>query len=243
MVAVFAGPLAIAEGAEVAPAWSRRYQLARALAWSPEGARLAIGFESAAPPKGRVAVRRGLAPEAEVAWSGPSPRALAYSPDGRLLAIGDADGALTVLDRGRPDPTASLTQGTDVLLVAFSPDGRWLLAGTEHGWLFAFEVDPAAGVLLDEPRRLDDPLRAAAAAARDAEPVLAIGFLEPDRLIALDGSGRACTWQLEGAPVRAGPGVLVSGELSAADVSGAWIALGLADGRVRVRPLAHYAPP
>ena len=98
----------------------------RALAWSPDGRRLASGF------RGGVSVFDAEPGQLKKAFEHPGDRvnSVAWTPDGRSLAFGDHDGSIVVLDAA-----TGLRQNEirgrfmAVLSLACSPDGQLLVAG------------------------------------------------------------------------------------------------------------------
>jgi len=244
----------VAAGGRVSPVWSGSFPVAKALAWSADGERLAFGYEvprtgvDRRGPKGRVAVWSAASGAVVDVRVGASARSLAFSPSGRLLAIGDSDGDLAALDVTRlPEGVervggGDLASDSDIDALAFSPDGRWLGVGLEQGSLYVFSGRPASdGDLAPRARTsLEDPgLRLRAHDQR----VRALAFLGADRLLSLGGPAGQCglrLWRLE-PPVLEPTGADRAG-LAAVAVQGDRVALGFADGRVEVRPLGHVVP-
>ncbi|WP_432037854.1 hypothetical protein [Streptomyces cucumeris] len=122
---------------------------ARALAYSPDGERLALGGDS-----GRVNVYDddGMRPLGSLsgtysdrARTGEPVTALAYAHDGTTLAVAGANGTVRLWDTasGRPLGT-TFTGGADpVLAVAFGPDDRTLFVTGARIPLREYPVDPA----------------------------------------------------------------------------------------------------
>lgn len=94
-----------------------------ALAFSPDGAQLALATDS-----GQIFLQRSDG-ERRKALRGPAARALAFSPDSRWLAAAGPGGAQLL--SLRQDPAHPLPGPTTA--VAFSPDGRWLVVGAPAG--------------------------------------------------------------------------------------------------------------
>ncbi|TVL88631.1 helix-turn-helix domain-containing protein [Streptomyces sp. SAJ15] len=122
---------------------------AQALAYSPDGERLALGSHS-----GRVTVydgdgRRPLGllsgTESSHVRKGESVAALAYAHDGATLAVAGTKGTVRLWDAasGRPLGTTLSTAADPVLAIAFSPDDRTLLVAGARTPLRAYPVDPA----------------------------------------------------------------------------------------------------
>ncbi|GAU70706.1 putative WD-40 repeat protein [Streptomyces sp. NBRC 110611] len=121
---------------------------ARALAYSPDGERLALGTSS-----GRVAVYDGDARRrvgslsgtySEAAQEKEPVTALAYSHDGTTLAVGGKDGTIRLWDAASGHPLGStLTTTTDpVQAITFSPDDRTLLVAGAYIPLRTYAIDP-----------------------------------------------------------------------------------------------------
>lgn len=102
-------------------------QRATALAWSPDGARVAVaGAADAIRLRDSVSGRA----VAEIPCGG-GVTALAWSPDGRSVASGHASGAVHLWDAatgaaGIPLPA----HGDEIRGLSFSPDGRFLASGS-----------------------------------------------------------------------------------------------------------------
>ncbi|WFB10543.1 hypothetical protein LRS74_28565 [Streptomyces sp. LX-29] len=122
---------------------------AQALAFSPDGERLALGGHS-----GRVTVydgdgRRPLGllsgTDSGQVLKGESVAALAYAHDGTTLAVAGAKGTVQLWDAasGRPLGTTLTTAADPVRAIAFSPDDRILLVAGARTPLRAYPVDPA----------------------------------------------------------------------------------------------------
>lgn len=117
----------------------------RAVAWSPDGTRLATGAED-----GYVRVWNVDTDEEPVVHAtGSAPRAVAWSRDGTTLAAGLADGSVWIGDPDEGDGTVHRYHDDTVNAIAFAPDGR--IATASH--------DRRAGVWSpggDEPVRYFD---------------------------------------------------------------------------------------
>ncbi|MFI0976183.1 DNA-binding protein [Streptomyces sp. NPDC021093] len=125
--------------------------LAMALAFSPDGDRLAVGDAS-----GRVALWDGTADNRLGQLSGTHLTAyeggdvghrisaLAYSADDRTLAVGGASGTVQLWDvpSNRPLGSALLTPGGPLLALTFSADGGALYASSAHMPLQKYALAP-----------------------------------------------------------------------------------------------------
>ncbi|MFG2781479.1 hypothetical protein ACGFY7_26990 [Streptomyces prunicolor] len=126
-----------------------------ALAFAPDGSRLAVGDDS-----GRVTLwdgsgrhRAGILRNVFPAPLGDHPEsvsALALSPDGRTLAVGGDTGTLQLWDiaTGQPLGDPLPTPGDPVDSLAFSADSTTLYASGLHVPLQRYVVDPARAVPL-----------------------------------------------------------------------------------------------
>ena len=119
-----------------AATWGPHGQYVRALAYSPDGKRLAVGFLDRAPVKvcdaetGREALKlanQGVTPLDQA-------QALAFSPDGtRLAAIAsEKETAVKVWDAATGKLLSTLPLG-DARCIAFAPDGSRLAVGGASG--------------------------------------------------------------------------------------------------------------
>ncbi|MDX3310037.1 nSTAND1 domain-containing NTPase [Streptomyces sp. NPDC054884] len=125
-----------------------------ALAFSPDGSRLAAGDRT-----GRVALwdgelrrRAGVLRNVFPASLGNGPEAvsaLAVSPDGHTLAVGGTAGTLQLWDTATQQPlgTALPTPGGEVRSLAFSPDSGTLYAAGVHVPLQRYDVEPGRAAL------------------------------------------------------------------------------------------------
>ncbi|WTZ37814.1 hypothetical protein OG241_02850 [Streptomyces sp. NBC_01390] len=121
-----------------------------ALAFSPDGSRLAVGDMT-----GRVTLWDGdlrhrvtALPNTFRPSQGPpleAVSALAVSPDGRTLAVGGGNGGLQLWDMPTGQPIGGLltTAGDAIYTLAFGPDGTTLYTGSAHVPLQRYDLDPA----------------------------------------------------------------------------------------------------
>ena len=116
-----------------------------ALAWSPDGKRLA----SATRGDGRIAIRdasSGGAITREFRGHLGSVRSVSWRPDGTRLASASADGTVKIWDAsGRNPSTRTLHQPDQAKALAWSPDGTQLAVGTRrtYAWIRDFKQDGA----------------------------------------------------------------------------------------------------
>ena len=98
--------------------------LLRSVAYSPDGAILAIGSDDGAIRFWDIAAGQSVA---DITGHGAPSQMVAYSPDGNLLAIGSDDGAIRLWNTTTRRLKAVLMGHTNqVRSVAFSPDGNLL---------------------------------------------------------------------------------------------------------------------
>ncbi|MFD4628353.1 helix-turn-helix domain-containing protein [Streptomyces sp. NPDC058284] len=121
---------------------------ATALAYRPDGERLAVG-----EPTGRVSLYDGNVTRRLASLAGTvsgldseleSADALAYSHDGKTLAVGGDEGTVRLWDAasGRPLGGPLPTAGNAVEAVAFSEDDRTVLVAGEQVPLRSYAIDP-----------------------------------------------------------------------------------------------------
>jgi WD40 repeat protein len=119
----------------------------RAVAFSPDGKRLAAGTGEPNEPGTvtlwDVAARKRLWTHAE---KGGVP-AVAFSPDGQTLAIGVYGSAARLLDPATGKVRATLKHPREVRAVAFSPDGKRLATACWDGRVRVWDLGTAAEVL------------------------------------------------------------------------------------------------
>jgi Tol biopolymer transport system component len=164
---------------ETVRVWTGHATQIRALAFSPDGRRLASGADDGTIALWDVATGQKLR-----LWQGHQDwvSSLAFSPDGGLLASGSWDGTVKLWTAGAGRIVRALEAGAAVLAVAFSPDGRWLASGSvdglvrlwdvetgalkrelrgHEGWVFSVAFSPDGGLLASSGRdgtvRLWDP--------------------------------------------------------------------------------------
>ncbi|MET8979457.1 hypothetical protein ABZX85_28040 [Streptomyces sp. NPDC004539] len=117
-----------------------------ALAFSPDGGRLAVGDDSGRVTlwDGDVEHRLGVLSGISSAGSHETVSALAFAADGRTLAVGGDSGSLQLWDTGSQQPlvTTLPVPGDAILAVSFAPDGGTLYASGPHAPLQSYDVDP-----------------------------------------------------------------------------------------------------
>ncbi len=200
---------------------------ARALAWLPDGRRVAVGREDGAV---EVMELSGAARRIEDAHRGPV-QALAVSPDGRLLATGDRDGAVVVHDlagggaRRMPD-----AHSERIGSLAFSRDGRLLASGGADRAIRLWDsatLAPAGELLVYGTGEL---------VSLDFAPA---GSPVRDALLAGYAQGRALLWEPAGHEMLLGLQTWITVAVSAARFSpdGRRVALLNSAGSLRLIPL------
>jgi Tol biopolymer transport system component/predicted Ser/Thr protein kinase len=118
-----------AAGAIAADTTARFTDAVNSVAFSPDGATLAVGGEGRALALWDVRGRRWLQ-----TLSGPMYNvfATAFSPDGAILATGGYDGDVQLWDTARRTRIATLSGGANsVSTIAFSPDGKTLASASD----------------------------------------------------------------------------------------------------------------
>ncbi|WP_329213919.1 hypothetical protein OG352_02735 [Streptomyces sp. NBC_01485] len=126
-----------------------------ALAFAPDGSRLAAGDETGrvtlwdASVQHRAGVLRNVFP-APLGDYPEAVSALALSPDGRTLAVGGDAGTLQLWDTATRQPLGGplTTPGEPVGSLAFSSDSTTLYAAGTHVPLQRYTIDPARAVTL-----------------------------------------------------------------------------------------------
>jgi WD40 repeat protein len=108
----------------------------RAVAFSPDGARVATGCGDGSA---RVFDAKTGQELARLNHDGPV-RAVAFSPDGTRVATGAHDGSARVLDAGAGQELARLDHVGPVRAVAFSPDGTRVATGCGDGSARVFDA-------------------------------------------------------------------------------------------------------
>ena len=117
----------IADGSPLAPIDRKTIAYPLAVAFSPDGATLAVGTGD-----GRIILRR-LPSEPLTTLNGhhgKSVRALAFAPDGKTFASGGDDGTVEVWKREGTHVETVPGTGKAVVALAYSPDGKRLAAGS-----------------------------------------------------------------------------------------------------------------
>jgi WD40 repeat protein len=149
----------------------------RALAWSPDGARLAV----ASRDRFAVLDAASLSP----VWHSThhdSLSALAYSPDGRRVAVGPCRGRIHVYDA----ESGAEPRDRSILTAAWSPDGRTIHALDESGAVTAWDPGTARERWTSPTAPVSPTACAAPALAdRPAPPALACA---PDGRVAVSAT-------------------------------------------------------
>ena len=138
-------------GSKLLPAFS----MADAVAFSPDGKKLAIG-DPFTPEGGKMQVHVwSIATGERIArWPEPGdPYCLAFTPDGKALACGCRYGTISLREPETGKQLRQINAHTfGVTAIAFSPDGRQLVSGGVDGLIHLW--DPASG---EERRPYDGP--------------------------------------------------------------------------------------
>ncbi|WUB77363.1 hypothetical protein OG734_24055 [Streptomyces sp. NBC_00576] len=124
-----------------------------ALAFAPDGSRLAAGDQSGRVTlwdgtlEYRAGVLRNVFPS-PLGETAEAVSALAVSPDGRTLAVGGDAGALQLWDIATQQPLGGplTTPGDAIASLAFSQDSTTLHAAGTHAALQRYSIDPAQAV-------------------------------------------------------------------------------------------------
>lgn len=161
-----------------------------ALAFRPDGARLAVGGGD--PSRGGdVHVLEPVQGEIRYAFTNlhsDSVLAVAWSPDGRWLATGGADRLARLVDTSSA-LTERVFEGhtAHVLAVGWAPDGRLLATGGAEGALKYWE--PFTG----EKRK---------SASAGGKEVVGVAFLNQEQVLAATGEPAVSVWKVGGDKVR-----------------------------------------
>ncbi|MEO1525621.1 MAG: protein kinase [Planctomycetota bacterium] len=125
--------LVIVEGTEVRVEMIAPPVISRAMDWSPDGSKLAIGYDD---DRVRVwEVESGQLLNVELRHSNPV-NAVAWNADGSRLASGSTDGTLRLWETSEWHQTIThRTSGTGVTALAWSPDSSKIAVGDEGGFI------------------------------------------------------------------------------------------------------------
>ena len=111
----------------------------QALAFSPDGGRLAVGYADAAV---KIFDVEGEGRAIELRGHGGSIQAIAFSPDGTRVITGSSDFTARVWSAaGGPASTVLSRHGDLVIAVAFSPDGSRVVTGSVDRLVRVWRVD------------------------------------------------------------------------------------------------------
>ncbi len=186
------------------PPHAQQYGHPSAITFSPDGGRIAIGFDSPDNGPGLLVYDLG---RGKIVRSTATPTGtIAFSPSGRALAVGQilpAGGTLDMLDAGTLKPLLSFkaiaNPDVEPTAVAFSPDGSQLAYGFADG---------TAGLVSAQN---GEPI---ASYSGDTADITAVSFQPDGRLVATgsaDGTVRA--WRAAGAALSTTRAGAVLGEV------------------------------
>jgi WD40 repeat protein len=164
------GELRVVDGGSGALSWSGApcFSPALDIAWSPDGARIAVALED-----GRVMLWNAATHlcERELIGHTAAVNAVAFAPDGARLASGSNDRSIRLWEPNTGREVANLIDHAYFVdALAFTPDGSTLVSGSSDSTLRWWRArDAAERVLAQGARRLFLGREVRAALARDTE--------------------------------------------------------------------------
>ena len=124
------------------PRGSRSKNQVLALAFSPDGTRLASGSKDKTVRLwDTTSENEGMTLQKHTDWT----NVLAFSPDGKMLASGSKDKTVQLWDTTTGEPLATFTGHIEgITALAFSPDGTTLVSGSADGMIRFWDTESGA---------------------------------------------------------------------------------------------------
>ncbi len=157
---------------EPLPRGSRSKNQVLALAFSPDGTRLASGSKDKTVRLwDTTSENEGMTLQKHTDWT----NVLAFSPDGKMLASGSKDKTVQLWDSTTGEPLATFTGHIDgITALAFSPDGTTLVSGSADGMIRFWDTE--SGDPLADRITGHTPWMRAAAFIKDSSTLASVAF-------------------------------------------------------------------